>query len=410
MVTEVLSRFAVFLMVTQLNTVFSPAIKYVLGYRQPSQTQKQQKQHQQQLQQQQQQKKLQMQNQQKSKTKTSNQRNIQANNNKPLAKLPKSAQIVINQIGSLKNVAKPQLNNQHGFNVASSILQPKINKNFKKPAKIRLQQARHLSPVRIFSNLNNAIKMTGKGTTRKNTLKPNIGHIIPNRLFTVQNSRGSSRSSIANTTIKTRQLKKKVTASQIASKRSFGGAQTRSTIQDLVNEPLFRKGTDQVIQPSGIIPRSALNQIEAQESYSKDKNNQDTYEAEIADNGDGNTEERDDDDDRDTKSFYEPHYRRRDDDYDESRRRHWEDEAPRKRWEDDEEEEEHHHMHENTTEHSSFEHRLTERLLDAILSEHGHNEHHEHTEHNEHPNLGEYHYSYSFVFERMIIAWCTART
>ena len=307
-------------------------------------------------------------------------------------------------------MTKPQSNNQHGFKGASSILQPTINKNFNEAAKIRPQQARHLSPVRIFSNLNSTVMMTGKRTTRKNVLKPNIGHITPNRLFKVQNSRSNSRSSIANTTVKTRQLKKKVTASQVASKRSYGGAQTRSTIQDLVNEPLFRKGTDQVIQPSGIIPRSALNQIEAQESYSKDKNNQDTYEAEIADNGDGNTEEHDDDDDRDTKSFYEPHYRRRDDDYDESGRRHREDEAPRKRWEDDEEEEEHHHMHENTTEHSSFEHRLTERLLDAILSEHGHHEHHEHTEHNEHPNLGEYHDSYSFTFERIIIVRYIERT
>ena len=94
------------------------------------------------------------------------------------------------------------------------------------------------------------------------------------------------------------------------------------------------------------------------------------------------------DDYGESRRTYPQHYAKKINIYQEPHRREWDDEKPRRRWEDDEEEYHHHeHEHEhNDTEHSSFEHRLTERLLDAILSNHEHTDHHEHVV--EHPNLG----------------------
>ena len=120
--------------------------------------------------------------------------------------------------------------------------------------------------------------------------------------------------------------------------------------------------------PANFVPKNALNQIET-----GDKSREEGYESEAYNEPDINSWDEANGYKKEAYDYGRP-YRRQQKDED----------TPRRRWEDDEDEEEHHH-HENITEHSSFEHKLTEKLLDAVLSEHGR---HEYTEHNEHPNLG----------------------
>ena len=136
----------------------------------------------------------------------------------------------------------------------------------------------------------------------------------------------------------------------------------------VTSKQFITKRDEEPGNPANFVPTNALHQIEADE-----KSRQEAYESETLNEPDINSWDEENGYKKEAYDYGRPYRRQQNDE-----------EAPRRRWEDDEEEEEHHH-HENITEHSSFEHKLTEKLLDAVLSEHGR---HEYTDHNEHPNLG----------------------
>ena len=165
------------------------------------------------------------------------------------------------------------------------------------------------------------------------------------------------------------------------------------------------------IEASSIVPRNALRQMDEHSNYANDREDQEneyqdkSYNDEDREREDssytdaypGSENDNYDAGMKDLVRHFQPQYTKQTNNYEEPHRRHWENESPRRvwpdetphrRWEDDEEEEHHHHNHHDndTADHGSFEHRLTERLLDAILNKH--DDSHEHTEHNEHPNLG----------------------
>ena len=217
----------------------------------------------------------------------------------------------------------------------------------------------HISPVKLNTK-NSKINTKSENKKTRKLLK----HIVPiNRFSNGQADQGSRKSDIIDRKV----INSKNNKMTAGSKRSFNWSIKNNATQI---EPMITKRNKEPINPLNLVPRNALNQIEANE-----KTNGDSYEAEIVDGPEN----------KDWDEKNENIYKKEDDDYDRPYRRQQTDEAPRRRWEDDEEEEEHHH-HENATDHSSFEHRLTEKLLDAILSEHG--RHEEHTQPNEHPNLG----------------------
>ena len=233
----------------------------------------------------------------------------------------------------------------------------------------------HISPLKGQSNI------ARPSLASKNSQpKTRVGHIVPARTFLEQTGRaGMARSDIAKQQLAA--LKPYYGKVKGGSKRNLGRKRSRSTIQFTNTGPLLVKRTNEAVNPAEIIPRRALHEIEAQEDFTRDNNN--SYEFE---NGDGDSDSHEEEAMNNSleKIAYEPRYKKEDDNYDRPQRR-FKEESPRRRWEDDEEEEDHHHVHENATEHSSFEHRLTEKLLDAIISEHGR---HESPSQNEHPNLG----------------------
>ena len=258
-----------------------------------------------------------------------------------------NSKIPIGHLGELKKVGADigkddihQINDKKG----SGVMQED---------KVKVLKQTHISPLTFNSKGNNNI-MKNEEKSSNNLLK----HIVPgNRHYNLGNRKAAQVTDLAS-------KKTRLPIGMTGAKRSYNGWINARITQV---KPYITKRNEEPINPDNIVPRNALHQIEVHK-----ENNGEAYEAETADdpeNGD---------------SYEENGYKKDDYSYDKPYRREQKDESPRRRWEDDEEEDEHHH-HENMTEHSSFEHRLTEKLLDAILSEHGK---HENTGQNEHPNLG----------------------
>ena len=267
--------------------------------------------------------------------------------------VPKTnSRIPIGHLGELKKVGVDiGEDNIHQVN-------EQIGSRVRQEDRIKLFKQTHISPFK-FNSKGNKNVMKNSDKVAKTLLK----HIVPgNRSYSSRNRKAGKATDFA---AKKTHLPIAMSNKGAAGlKRGYNGWIKTHITQA---KPYITKRNEEPINPDNIVPRNAMHQIEAHE-----KNNREAYESEIADEPENN-------------DWYEENgYKKDDNTYDKPYRREQKDEAPRRRWEDDEEEEEHHH-HENMTEHSSFEHRLTEKLLDAILSEHGK---HENTVQNEHPNLG----------------------
>ena len=267
--------------------------------------------------------------------------------------LPKiTSKIPVEHLGYLKRVEiKNGKYDSHQSNKQQGI-------SFIKQDGMRPIKQAHVSPLNYYSKINNIVrKSKSKGT------KAQLKHIVPSRWY--NEIRNGKEAKVSNVIAKKTRLPIAMSKRIISRTNGKYNGWKRTVATEMKSS--IAKRNQEPINPVNIVPRHALHQIEARE-----QNNGEAYEAEMSEEPDDNMWTGDDASKNEVNG------------YDKAYRRQQKDEGPKRRWEDDEEEEEHHH-HENMTEHSSFEHRLTEKLLDAILSEHGK---HENTEPKEHPNLG----------------------